>query len=60
VTRGYWVASVYLTNESTTTAFNVRFGIDMAGRHASWKYDREDEKASRLNVLPPNDRHPDC
>lgn len=27
-TRGYWVASVYLTNESTTSAFNVRFGIE--------------------------------
>jgi hypothetical protein len=58
-TRGYWVASVYLTNESTTTAFNVRFGIDMAGRHISWKYDREDQTASRLNVLRPSGRHPD-
>ncbi|MBV8991237.1 MAG: hypothetical protein JOY58_02865 [Solirubrobacterales bacterium] len=58
-TRGYWVSSVYLTNESTTGAFNVRFGIDMAGRHVSWKHDQEDEKASRLNVLRPNGRHPD-
>lgn len=31
----------------------------MTGRHVSWKHDREDEKASRLNVLRPNRRHPD-
>lgn len=54
----YWVASVYLTNESGTAAFNVRFGIDMDGRHAPWKHNRHDEKASRINVLRPSERHP--
>lgn len=55
----YWAASVYLKNVSTTSAFNVRFGIDMDGRYAAWKHHRGDEKASRLNVLIPNERHPE-
>lgn len=47
--RGFWVASVYLTNESSSSAFNVRFGINMAGRHMPWKHSPdEDEAASRL------------
>lgn len=57
--NGYWAASVYLTNESEAAAFNVQFGIDMAGRHFGWKRGRTDEKASRLKVLRPNGRYPD-
>jgi hypothetical protein len=58
-TRSFWVASVYLTNESSSSAFNVRFGIDMAGNHMAWKHSPDDDDPSRLNVLRPNHREPD-
>jgi hypothetical protein len=58
--QGWWAASVYLTNESSASAFNIRFGINMKGRHMAWRHDPdEDEKASRINVLRPNRRDPD-
>jgi hypothetical protein len=55
----FWAASVYLTNESATSAFNVRFGIDMNGNHIPWKHDPQDDGPSRVNVLRPNERHPE-
>jgi hypothetical protein len=57
--RSFWVASVYLTNEGTTTAFNVRFGIDLDGSHMPWKHNPDDEHASRLNVLRTEQREPE-
>jgi hypothetical protein len=57
--RSFWVASVYLTNEGTTSAFNVRFGIDMDGNHMPWKHNPDDEQASRLNVLRTKQREPE-
>lgn len=56
--KSFWVASVYLTNEGTTSAFNVRFGIDMDGNHMPWKHNPNDEQASRLNVIRPLQRAP--
>jgi hypothetical protein len=58
-TRSFWVASVHLTNESSTSAFNIRFGVDMAGNHMAWKHSPDDNEASRLNVLRPNEREPE-
>jgi len=55
----FWAASVFLTNESASSAFNVRFGVDMSGNHIPWKHDPEDKDPSRVNVLRPNERHPD-
>lgn len=37
----------------------MRFGIDMKGNHMAWKHDPKDEKPSRVNVLRPNERHPE-
>ena len=50
--------SVYLTNESAASAFNIRFGITIAGVAFAWKHDIKDEKASRGNVLRPGAREP--
>lgn len=55
---GRQAASVYLTNESAASAFNVRFGIDVRGVHVGWKHSQADPEWSRLNVLRPNEREP--
>jgi hypothetical protein len=52
------VATVYVTNESAASAFNIRFGINMGGTHIGWKHSRSDPEPSRLNVLRPGDREP--
>ncbi len=55
----YWAASVFLTNESAASAFNIRFGISVAGIPIPWKHDVRDPEPSRVNVLRPNERHPE-
>lgn len=39
--------SVYLTNESAASAFNIRFGVSLAGAPVGWKHDRKDEKTEQ-------------
>lgn len=39
-TKSYWVATVHLTNDGATTAFNIRLGLDMDGRHLPWEQQR--------------------
>lgn len=51
-------ASVYLTNESAASAFNVRFGIKMGEVHVGWKHDLKDSGPNRINVLGPGERYP--
>lgn len=53
------VQPVYLTNESATSAFNIRFGVQIGDAEVLWKHDQADSAASRLNVLRPSARHPD-
>jgi hypothetical protein len=55
----FWAASAFLTNESASSAFNVRFGVDMNGNHIPWKHGSQDKEPSRVNVLRPSERHPD-
>lgn len=52
-------ASVYLTNESSASAFNIRFGIYVGDVPVGWRRDMEDKKPSRINVLPPGGRWPE-
>lgn len=52
------VVLVHLTNESATSAFNIRFGIVVGDVHIGWKHAQNDPEPSRLNVLRPNDREP--
>lgn len=54
-----WVASVYLTNESAATAFNIRFGITVGDSELPWKDQATDSDASRLNVLAAGARFPE-
>lgn len=54
-----WVASVYLTNESATSSFNIRFGIQIGAAEVPWKHDPADPAASRLNVMAASGRYPD-
>jgi hypothetical protein len=50
--------SVYLTNESAASAFNVRFGVKFRAHFIAWKHDLKDPAASRINVLRPSERYP--
>jgi hypothetical protein len=52
------VAEAYLTNESSASAFNIRFGIAIGGVPVHWKHNPLDAKPSRINVLRPNQREP--
>jgi hypothetical protein len=50
--------SVYLTNESAASAFNVRFGVRFRAHLVAWKHDLNDPAASRINVLRPGQQYP--
>lgn len=54
-----FVASVFLTNESAASAFNIRFGIVIGDVEVGWRHDPADAEPSRINVLPPGGRWPD-
>jgi hypothetical protein len=54
-----WLARVYLTNESSASAFNVRFGIQIGDSEVPWKHAPDAADASRLNVLAPATRYPE-
>jgi hypothetical protein len=47
----------YLTNESAASAFNIRFGVELAGVRVP--YAQGDEEAGRQNVLAPGERLPE-
>jgi hypothetical protein len=53
-----FVATAYLTNESSASAFNIRFGVTIGNAEAAWKHDPADLEPSRLNVLRPGERWP--
>lgn len=50
---------VYLTNESSASAFNIRFGVSVYGFDVSWKHSHLDDRPSRINVLRPGERYPE-
>lgn len=55
---GGFEASVFVTNESASSAFNIRFGIDIGGAEVGWRHDPADPDPSRVNVLRPGERYP--
>ena len=57
--RNFWMAEVSLTNESSASAFNIRFGINIDGNLVHWKHNPDDKDPSRLNVMRPGKRHSD-
>jgi hypothetical protein len=57
--RGGFQVSVFLTNESASSAFNVRFGIQIGDAEVAWRHDPADAEASRVNVLRAGERYPD-
>jgi hypothetical protein len=54
-----FIVTLYLTNESATPAFNIRFGVTIRAAEIGWRHDPNDIEESRLNVLQPGDRWPD-
>jgi hypothetical protein len=54
-----FVADAHITNESAASAFNIRFGIRVGGVYVPWKHSQLDAEPSRINVLRPNERHPE-
>jgi hypothetical protein len=55
---GGQAATVRLTNESSASAFNVRFGLEMKNVVVPWKHDLSDMDASRVNVIGPGATYP--
>jgi hypothetical protein len=51
-------ATVYLTNESAASAFNVRLGLEMEDVIVSWRHQQSDAEPSRVNVIGPGGRYP--
>jgi hypothetical protein len=55
---GAWVARVYLTNDGTSNAFNVAFGIRMRGRRLPWRGHDLDGPPRRYPVVRAAERVP--
>jgi hypothetical protein len=57
--EGRFVAEAHITNEIAASAFNIRFGVRVGGVYAPWTHSHEDDESGRINVLRPNERHPE-
>jgi hypothetical protein len=56
---GRFEADAHITNESASSAFNIRFGLVVGDRYVGWKHNLEAAEPSRVNVLRPAERHPE-
>jgi len=50
--------TVYITNDSSVVAFNIRYGVNYRGVYIPWKHHERDQEASRVNVLGAKERIP--
>src|ERR1017187_8350248 len=50
---------MYMTNEGTGAAFNVRFGVELHGVRIPYKHDPDDPFASVYRIVKPGQRLPD-